>query len=177
MKLEGLVFIGGGYAVLVLPGGSAKMSSCAVIGPFFGLGVGDFAITSSSDSGIEVSKLEAQDVKVSGCGRRGLTVGRGGQANVRKCEFMDGLHCGIFVSGDSTSKLVAADVRCGGNKKRAVSVISSGTALLSRCDLTGNAGGCLFVQDPQSMVKYGQCTLDSEAVVVNHATLQEVRCL
>ncbi|MEW5306179.1 MAG: hypothetical protein WDW36_008665 [Sanguina aurantia] len=155
-RLEGMVLIGGGYGLLVLPGGSASLSSCAIIGPFVGLGVGDFGFIETPG----VAKLEAKDVKVSGCGGRGLSVGKGGQARLASCEFMTGQHHGMFVGGDPRSRLYATDVRCSGNRKRGLCVIAQGKARLTRCDLTGNECGSVFVQELGSVVRHDGCTLD-----------------
>ncbi|MEW5307964.1 MAG: hypothetical protein WDW36_010331 [Sanguina aurantia] len=159
MKLEGMVLMGGGYGLLVLPGGSASLNGCAVIGAYFGLGVGDFGVHATPG----IAELEARDVKVTGCGGRGLSVGRKGSATVHLCEFKNGQHHGMFVGGDSESKLKAVDTRCNGNKKRGLCVIAQGKARLTRCNLTGNECGSLFVQGEGSVVRHTQSTLDVPA--------------
>ncbi|MEW5319477.1 MAG: hypothetical protein WDW38_010626 [Sanguina aurantia] len=170
VKLEGLVLIGGGYGVRVLPGGRVKMSGCAVINAFTGIGVGGFGLETPSAT----SHLVARDVKVTGSARRGLSVGKGGEAKVRSCEFSNGLHHGMFVGGDVSSKLTATDVCCNGNRKHGLCVVMQGKATLRRCNLMDNASGSLLVQDPQSSMMYSQCRFDTQAQAINGGYMHEV---
>lgn len=170
VRLEDLRLIGGGWGVLVLPGGSVNMRSCSVYAPYIGLGVGNFG----SMSTVGIAKMEAQDVKVFGCGFSGISVGRAGQARVHACDFTDGENYGMFVGGDCTSMLMATDVCCSANQKQGLFVGLQGKAMLKRCKLTGNGSGCVCVQDAQSMVQLAQCTRDANADAINGGTMSWV---
>lgn len=171
--LESITLQGGNWGVLVMPGGSAKLSKCSVLESNFGLGVGNFGFIGTAGT----ARLEAIDVVVVGCAGRGLSVGKGGQARLQGSDFKNCFHHGIFVGGDSSSRLTATNVRCNGNKKRGLCVIAQGKAMLSKCNMLGNTGGSLFVQEAQSVIKHSQCALDSFLEALQGGNIREVSSL
>lgn len=155
VRLEKLKLLKGKWGVLVLPGGSVHMIKCEVEGSLLGLGVGDFGAGDVA----AVATLDACDTVVSSCGAKGLSIGRGGQAKLLRCDIKNSKHHGMSVSGDASSKLVATDVSCSGNGQRGLCVSLNGRALLMRCDLTGNSGGSVHVQN-NGTARLLQCKLD-----------------
>lgn len=157
VTLKALKIFGGGWGVLVLPGGSAEIINCEVSGCFAGLGVGQFFNGRHSDAKITVS-----GVKVAQCASHGLSVGSGGSADVQRCNFFNNGRHGISIHGlNPSGSLVASYVNCKGNKSRGLCVAVQGRAVLFKCDLTENSSGSLYVQDEHSLVTHNECVLDS----------------
>lgn len=167
VRLTSLMFVGGGWGVLILPNASAKILNCIVQGCCFGLGVGDFG-----GSGLwGFATVEVENVKISKCANRGLSVGPSGAARVKKSEIFDNDNHGMQVCGNINSLLVASEVHCHGNKKRGLCVSSHGSVTLYRCNLTHNTNGSVYVESKQGIVKHDQCLLDEQAQAVQGGVL------
>lgn len=162
VRLECLTIIGGGWGVLILPTSSAKILNCVVTGCCYGVGVGHFFGLNSTPG---AATLEMENAKVSQCTDRGLSVGIGGTARVKRGEIFDNYSHGMWVKGDRSSVLVASGVHCHGNKKRGLCVSNQGSATIFRCNILHNIKGSIMVEHQQSIIKHDQCMLDAHPEV------------